>query len=108
MSFKKKVNVDTNKLSEDILSAICDGIDEICTIIEADAVLECPVDTGTLKDSITHEVENDDGNVTGTVGTNVEYAYWADRKKPYLSLAVDRNKANMDTIIRKHLKEVSK
>lgn len=50
----------------------------------------CPVDTGRLRSSIQHEISLDDGEITGRVGTNVEYApyvefgtrYWAG--KPFL------------------------
>jgi len=38
--------------------------------IENDAKYFCPVDTGELRASITHEVENNEA----TVGTNLEYA----------------------------------
>lgn len=41
-----------------------------CLLVENDAKKRCPVDTGQLRQSITHEVE---GN-TGVIGTNVEYA----------------------------------
>lgn len=41
-----------------------------CLLVENDAKRKCPVDTGQLRQSITHEIE---GN-TGVVGTNVEYA----------------------------------
>lgn len=41
-----------------------------CLIVENAARTNCPVDTGQLKRSITHEVQGD----TGIIGTNVEYA----------------------------------
>lgn len=47
------------------------ALNRACLVIENEAKRECPVDTGMLRDSITHRVEN--GN-TGIVGTNVEYA----------------------------------
>lgn len=39
-------------------------------VVRADAVDNCPVDTGRLKDSITSAVEDD----SAVIGTNVEYA----------------------------------
>lgn len=39
-------------------------------MVEADAKRNCPVDTGNLRGSITHEVDGD----TCAIGTNVEYA----------------------------------
>lgn len=41
-----------------------------CVLVETTAKEKVPVETGTLKRSITHEIE---GN-TGIVGTNMEYA----------------------------------
>ncbi len=67
------------------------AVEEICIMVEADAKLLAPVKTGTLKRSITHLVESDKKLTKGRVGTNVEYAYWAERKKPYLEPAVDQN-----------------
>lgn len=43
-----------------------------CFVVETSAKMKCPVDSGQLRNSITHEVRID-GKV-GYVGTNVEYA----------------------------------
>lgn len=58
--------------------------------IEALAKMKCPVDTGRLRNSIQHQIALDNGEITGRVGTNVEYApyvefgtrYWSG--KPFL------------------------
>lgn len=63
--------------------------------IQADAKKNAPVDTGRLKNSITTETYN--GGFTVEVGTNVEYAifaeygtrYWSG--KPFLQPAYDSN-----------------
>ena len=78
------------------------AISECVIMVEADAKLLCPVLTGNLKRSITHEVESDEEKTVGAVGSNVEYAYWAEKKQPYLELAVDQN---LDRIKQK-IKEV--
>ncbi|SHK42251.1 HK97 gp10 family phage protein [Desulforamulus aeronauticus] len=67
------------------------AVQEVCLIVEADAKLNCPVETGTLRRSITHAVESDENKTVGSVGSNVEYAYWAERHTPYLETAVDQN-----------------
>ncbi|KUO66123.1 MAG: hypothetical protein APF84_12440 [Gracilibacter sp. BRH_c7a] len=67
------------------------AVEEACIMIEADAKLLAPVDTGTLKRSITHAVKSDEKSTQGSVGTPVEYAIYAERKKPYLEPAVDQN-----------------
>ena len=41
-----------------------------CLMVERDAKKLCPVDTGRLRASITHEIDG----LTGRVGSNVEYA----------------------------------
>jgi phage gpG-like protein len=45
-------------------------VERLCTDVEADAKAICPVDTGDLKRSISHEVHG----VTGRVGSNLDYA----------------------------------
>lgn len=47
-----------------------DAISKSCYIVETDAKKNCPVDTGTLRRSITSEIHDK----YGEVGTNVEYA----------------------------------
>ncbi len=80
------------------------AVKEALLMVEADAKLLAPVQTGTLKRSITHEVKSDDSQTMGSVGSNVEYAYWADRNQPYLSAAVDMNQEN----IKRKMEEVLK
>lgn len=43
-------------------------------VAEREAKRLCPVDTGRLRGSITHEVTKDGAQVRAVVGTNVEYA----------------------------------
>ncbi len=78
------------------------AMQEILLMVEADAKMNTPVRTGTLKRSITHEMKSDENKTVGSVGSNVEYAYWVDRNIPYLSSAVDQN---LDKI-RKKIAEV--
>lgn len=74
-------------------------------MIEADSKLLCPVDTGTLKRSLPHEVKSEDKKVKGAVGTNVSYAYWAERHQPYLEPAVDMNMENIKIKIKEVMEE---
>lgn len=67
------------------------AVTEACLMVEADSKLLAPVKTGTLKRSITHDVKSDENKTAGSVGSNVEYAYWAERNQPYLEPAVDKN-----------------
>lgn len=49
---------------------LTEPLTKACLLVENDAKKKCPVDTGQLRASITHEIEGQ----TGIVGTNVEYA----------------------------------
>lgn len=61
---------------EDILDAIPEQIEQALIAIgmtaETHAKEECPVDTGRLRNSITHEVDANEQVVI--IGSNVEYA----------------------------------
>ena len=67
-------------------------------IVEGDAVLRSPVDTGNLRASITHRVDGDEA----TIGTNVEYAPAQEFKyNPFLRPALDENKNQVQNIMGK-------
>ena len=72
MAQTKILNLDNfitklNRLSE---ADFNETLNKACLLVENDAKLKCPVDTGQLRQSITHRIEG----TTGIVGTNVEYA----------------------------------
>ena len=62
--------------------------------VETQAKRLCPVDTGRLRSSITHDVERDSRGLVGFVGSNVEYAPHVElgtrrqRPQPYLRPAL--------------------
>lgn len=79
------VNEDnTEEASQGIVRAIDRALEEIGLAAEGYAKRACPVDTGNLRASITHEVDAGDNAVY--IGTNVEYA-------PYVELGTSRQKA---------------
>lgn len=57
-----------------IPEALMAAMQKACLIVEADAKKKCPVDDGTLRNSITHDTESEKDSVTGVIGTNTEYA----------------------------------
>ena len=61
------------------------ALNKACLIVENEAKKLCPVDTGQLRSSITHEVAEKEGRV----GTNVEYA-------PYVEYGTGLFAANGD------------
>lgn len=52
--------------------AIAKGLENACLIVEGAAKQKCPVGDGQLRQSITHDVDQD--AMIGVVGTSVEYA----------------------------------
>lgn len=79
------VNQDnTAQAAQGIESAIGVALEKIGLLAEGYAQIKCPVDTGNLRASITHEV--DAGEKAVYIGTNVEYA-------PYVELGTSKQKA---------------
>lgn len=74
----------TEEASQGIARAIDRALEEIGLAAEGHAKRACPVDTGNLRNSITHAVEGSEGAVY--VGTNVEYA-------PYVEMGTRRTAA---------------
>lgn len=65
-----------------ISAAVSSALEKIGLMAEGYAKKKCPVDTGNLRNSITHQVDGD----AVYIGTNVEYA-------PYVELGTSRQKA---------------
>lgn len=95
--FEVKLDINTDKVKQATQAAI-DRALEICGgKAESYAKQLCPVDTGNLRNSITHEKEDDR---TEVIGSNVEYA-------PYVELGTYRMKARpyIRPAIENHVKE---
>lgn len=91
------------------------GITEACLLVEGQAKALAPVDTGLLRDSITHKVEARDGELVGVVGTHVEYAPHIEygtkniNAQAFLLPSFRENKGNIERILEDILKsEVGK
>ncbi len=78
---------------------------ESAIMVETDAKVFSPVDTGRLVNSITHRIVRDDGVLTAEVGTNVEYAPYQEfgtskmKAQPFLNPALDRNQSRIEADI---------
>ena len=74
------MNVTFTDNTDAIRSAFEEGVAralEKCGLLaERHAKKLCPVDTGNLRNSITHRVELDGGNSAAYVGTNSEYGVY--------------------------------
>jgi HK97 gp10 family phage protein len=96
-----------------ISSAIAASLEEIGSVAEGYAKRECPVDTGRLRNSITHQVEV--GNLSGKayIGTNVEYAEYVElgtfrqKAQPYLKPAAADHKAAYMSIVADNIGSVN-
>ena len=96
----------TEQVTSAMKSAVEAALEEIGLVAEGAAKRLCPVDTGRLRNSITHALMGDD---SVAIGTNVEYAIYVhegtSRHKgvPFLTQAAQNNKGRFESILRKHL-----
>lgn len=85
-------------------SQIETAMDAVGAACEGYAKAACPVDTGRLRNSITHALS--DGGKTVTVGTNVEYGQFVElgtsrmRPRPYLRPAAQNHVSDYVSIIK--------
>lgn len=103
------------EIRQDNREAIADAIDralvaaleEVGLVAEGYAKRACPVDTGRLRNSITHVTRPDEKAVY--IGTNVEYAPYVElgtrhqKAQPYLKPAAEDHASTYKGIFRKHL-----
>lgn len=92
--------------------AIARALEEIGLVAERYAKRMCPVDTGRLRNSITHSVE--EFGTSAIIGTNVEYGPYvelgtswqeaANAGEGFLIPAVSYNEEKYRDIVKKHLK----
>ena len=103
-----KINDNSKEVSEAIKSALLKGLETCGLVAEGYAKKLAPVDTGNLRNSITHEL--DDGEPAAYIGTNVEYAPYVClgtihmKAQPFLKPAVADHANTYRKIIEKELK----
>jgi len=107
MTFSIAVD-NTDKVGEELIEA-CRRALEICGGKgETYAKLKCPVRTGNLRNSITHEVANDGKSVT--IGSAVQYSAFVElgtsrmKPQPYLRPAIENHIDEYKSIIENELK----
>lgn len=87
--------------------ALVAALEEIGLVAEGYAKRACPVDTGRLRNSITHIVDED--GKCAIIGTNVEYAPYVElgtrhqKSQPYLKPAAKDHESTYRSIFRKHM-----
>jgi HK97 gp10 family phage protein len=93
------------KIAEALNTAVMLALEEIGLKAETHAKAGCPVDTGRLRNSITHVLVSDTMVV---IGTNVEYAPYVHEGArgragvPFLRNAAQNHKDEYERILRKH------
>lgn len=105
-----KVIDNTSLAKAELEEKIKTALDTIGIVCESHAKKNCPVDTGNLRNSITHKVGNDNRHVV--IGTNVEYAPYVENgtsnenypKQPFLKPAIEDNVNQYRMIVEKALK----
>lgn len=91
--------------------AIRRALEKVGLTAEAYAKLKCPVDTGRLRNSITHVVVDSVGaGIIVYIGTNVEYAAYVElgtsntKAQPYLRPAVSNHTSEYRSIVEAELR----
>ena len=103
-----EIHDNSKEISENIKSALLRGMEKCGLTAERFAKKLAPYDTGNLRNSITHEV--DDGEPAVYIGTNVEYATYVClgtihmNAQPFLKPAVNDHKKEYKKILENSLK----
>ena len=98
----------SKEISDNIKAALLRGLETCGLVAEGYAKKLAPVDTGNLRNSITHDV--DDGEPAAYIGTNVEYAPYVClgtmhmKVQPFLKPAVNDHKDEYRKILENSLK----
>ena len=96
----------TEQVASAITSALEAALEEIGLVAEGYAKKLCPVDTGRLRNSITHVLASED---TVVIGTNVEYAPYVHEGArgragvPFLRNAAQNHTTEYRNVLKKHL-----
>ena len=102
------ISDNTEYIVDEIGTALVRALEAVGIQAESDAAKLCPVDTGRLRNSITHTI--DEGGKWAIVGTNVEYAQYVHngtsthKAQPFLTDAVNQNADKYRKIIEAGLK----
>jgi hypothetical protein len=61
-------------MEQQLPKGLLEGMEKVCLKVEADSKKNCPGEKGTLRQSITHTIEELEDGIMGYVGSNLEYA----------------------------------
>jgi HK97 gp10 family phage protein len=106
MSIDVKIEDNSKEFLEELKKRIPVALEECGLAAEGYAKRLCPVDTGLLRNSISHSTDEN----TAYIGTNVEYAAYVElgtkkmKKQPYIMPAVVDHQNEYKQIIENQLK----
>ena len=96
---------DADELINKIRVAAVRGMEKATIQFEADTKLLTHVDTGALRRSWTHDVEDEGSVVWGAVGSNLQYAPYEDDYHGNLSTALNSNISDYLDIVADEIKK---
>lgn len=103
-----EIQDNSKEVSAEIKAALLRGLEKVGLVAEGYAKKLCPVDTGNLRNSITHDV--DDAEPAAYIGSNVSYAVYQElgtvnmKAQPFLKPAVADHASEYRKIIENELK----
>lgn len=86
---------------KELTQKLLKGMAKAAFVVESQAKKDCPVDTGRLRSSLNSKVEIIGDDITGIVGTDVEYASSVEfgtatmSAQPYLFPALEKQKSKI-------------
>ena len=86
------------------------ALEAIGLYVEGEAKLRCPVDTGNLRSSYDHKV--DEANKAVHIGTNVDYAIFVEKgtkhqkEQPHLTPAAEQNLDQIKRIAEQYIRGI--
>lgn len=107
MAIDIEVTDNSDMIVKDIDLAISAALEEIGMLAEGYAKRACPVDTGRLRNSITHQMGSDERSVY--IGTNVEYAPHVElgtrhqQAQPFLRPAAQNHSNQYRNVLKKRM-----
>lgn len=103
------VSDNTDEFASALAAALRNATEQCGLVCEGYAKKACPVDTGYLRNSITHETSADGTTYAAMIGTNTGYAKYVEtgtskqRAQPYLKPAAANNVGTYAAIFREAL-----
>jgi HK97 gp10 family phage protein len=100
-----------DRMGGNVLDALGKAVKVTTEIAKGDAEYNAPVDTGMLRQSLSHgtDVVYSEDSVVGTVGTSAYYAEFVElgtvnmAARPYMMPALNANKSTFEQLARKEL-----